>query len=113
MADVKWLNAFDLLFGPFLLVRSVRLPPSPRLRRTAVALAEAGQADRDHGPARAGHYVHVKSGHCVCHPTHSHADDDLADEGVRGLTPQGGVRIVERKHLVDDGFDPARLDRAV
>src|SRR6185503_5594415 len=56
MADVKWLNAFDLLFGPFLIVRSVRLPPSPRLRRTAVALAEAGQADRDHGPAKAGHY---------------------------------------------------------
>jgi hypothetical protein len=28
--------------------RSVRLPPSPRLRRTAVASAEAGQADRKH-----------------------------------------------------------------
>jgi len=26
-------------------VRGGRLPPSPRLRRTAVAIAEAGQAD--------------------------------------------------------------------
>ena len=41
----------------FSFVRSVRLPPSPRLRRTAVALAEAGQADLPRGPAKAGHYV--------------------------------------------------------
>jgi Flp pilus assembly protein TadD len=37
------------------LTRSVRLPPSPRLRRTAEASAEAGQADVQ-GPAKAGHY---------------------------------------------------------
>jgi hypothetical protein len=36
--------------------RRVRLPPSPRLRRTAVALAEAGQPDRA-GPPKGGPHV--------------------------------------------------------
>jgi hypothetical protein len=35
-----------MVIDSMVILRSVRLPPSPRLRRTAVALAEAGQPDR-------------------------------------------------------------------
>src|SRR5262245_21853666 len=50
---------------PFWSTRGVRLPPSLKLRRTAVALAEAGQPDQQADAARTSGRVRLRRGAMV------------------------------------------------
>src|SRR2546422_7588124 len=56
----SFLRIIFALAGGVTVVRSVRLPPSLKLRRTAVALAEAvSQTPDRQGPPERGHHVPV------------------------------------------------------